>query len=214
MTADLRNGVLLLQNPYQSPQGILLPLGTSVGGLSPTVQTALVSNADAVFIEPSGVGTDPVQGSGAADVSILADVEMITYHRHSPFPMATDEVFLGEIGIDTGGGAVDDERSYPTQAVTPSAPAIAEATAMMIFRMICHESFFISFELFHHRFGNLWCIKHYAVRSSPPSSCPPSSVSSSSSSVFSLAKVSEVRRPAKATPGRKLMWALLMSEEL
>lgn len=60
MTADLRNGVLLLQNPYQSPQGILLPLGTSVGGLSPTVQTALVSNADAVFIEPSGVGTDPI----------------------------------------------------------------------------------------------------------------------------------------------------------
>ena len=104
MTADLRNGVLLLQNPYQSPQGILLPLGTSVGGLSPTVQTALVSNADAVFIEPSGVGTDPIQGSGAADVSILADVEMITYHRHSPFPMATEEVFLGEIGIGTGGG--------------------------------------------------------------------------------------------------------------
>ena len=144
MTADLRNGVLLLQNPYQSPQGILLSLGTSVGGLSPTVQTALVSNADAVLIEPAGVGTDPIQGSGAADVSILADVEMITYHRHSPFPMAAEEVFLGEIGIDTGGGAVDDERSYPTQAVTPSAPAIAEATAMMIFRMIFQVFFFLS----------------------------------------------------------------------
>jgi hypothetical protein len=58
--------------------------------------------------------------------------------------MTAKEVFLGEVGVGTRGGAVDDEGGYPTHAVMPSAPAIPEAIPMMILKMISHVLFFCS----------------------------------------------------------------------
>jgi hypothetical protein len=58
--------------------------------------------------------------------------------------MAAKKVFLGEVGVGPGGGAVDDEGGYPTHAVMPSAPAIREAIPMMILKMISHVLFFFS----------------------------------------------------------------------
>jgi hypothetical protein len=58
--------------------------------------------------------------------------------------MTAKEVFLGEVGVGTRGGAVDDEGGYPTHAVMPSAPAIPEAMPMMILKMISHVLFFFS----------------------------------------------------------------------
>ena len=60
--------------------------------------------------------------------------------------MTTEQVFLGKIHIYPGCSAMHyDDRDaslYPTQAVTPSAPAMADATAITIFKTISHTFFF------------------------------------------------------------------------
>ena len=143
VAAHLRDGVILLQDTNQGTQGMLLLLGAGVGGLSAGIQTALVGNADAVLVVAFGMGSYPLDGPGATDVAVLADVEVIAYHRHASSPMTTQQVLLGEVGVGTGGGAVDDERGYPTQAVMPSAPAMPEAIPMMILKMISHVLVFL-----------------------------------------------------------------------
>ena len=142
MAADVRDGEVFPQGADEGSQGVLLLLGAGVGGLAAGVQTAFVGYADAVLIVSFGMGPYPLDGSGTPDITVLADVEVIAYHRHSPSPMTTQQVLLGEVGVGTGGGAVDDERGYPTQAVMPSAPAMPEAIPMMILKMISHVLFF------------------------------------------------------------------------
>ena len=138
VTADFRNGVILLQDTNQGTQGVLLLLGAGVGGLSAGIQTAFVGYTNAVLIVSFGMGSYPLDGPGAPDITVLADVEVIAYHRHASSPMTTQQVLLGEVGVGTGSGAVDNERGYPTQAVMPSAPAMPEAIPMMILKMISH----------------------------------------------------------------------------
>ena len=142
VTANLRDGKVFLQRADQGTQGVLLLVGTGVGRLSASVQTAFVGNADAVLIVAQGVCAHHVQRTGTPDVAVLADKEVIANHFHASCTVTTKEVFLGEIGVGPGGGAVDDEHRYPTHAVTPNAPAIAEATPMMILKMISHVLFF------------------------------------------------------------------------
>ena len=142
MTADFRDGKVFLQRADEGTQGVLLLLGSGVGGMTVCVQTAFVGNADAVLIVAEGVCAHHVQRTGTPDVAVLADKEVIANHFHASCTVAAKEVFLGEIGVGPGGGAVDDEAGYPTHAVTPRAPAIAEATPMMILKMISHVLFF------------------------------------------------------------------------
>ena len=122
---------------------MLLLQGAGVGGLSAGIQTAFVGYANAVLIVSLGMGSYPLDGPGTPDITVLADVEVIAYHRHASSPMTTQQILLGEVGVGTGGGAVDDERGYPTQAVMPSAPAMPEAIPMMILKMISHVLFFL-----------------------------------------------------------------------
>ena len=144
MAADGREGEVFPQGADQGPQGVLLLLGAGVGGLAAGVQTAFVSDADAVLIVAKGVCAHHVQRTGTPDVAVLADKEVIANHFHASCTMAAKKVFLGEIGVGPGGGAVDDEGGYPTHAVMPSAPAIPEAIPMMILKMISHVLFFFS----------------------------------------------------------------------
>ena len=143
MAADVRDGEVFPQGTDEGPQGVLLLLGAGVGGLAASVQTAFVGYADAFLIVAQSVCAHHVQRTGTPDVAVLADKEVIANHFHASCTVAAKEVFLGEIGVGPGGGAVDDERRYPTHAVTPRAPAIAEATPMMILKMISHVLFFL-----------------------------------------------------------------------
>ena len=138
VTADFRNGVILLQDTNQGTQGVLLLLGAGVGRLAAGVQTAFVGNADAVLIVAEGVCAHHVQRTGTPDVAVLADKKVIANHFHASRTMTAKEVFLGEVDVCPGGGTVDDKSRYPTQAVMPSAPAIPEAIPMMILKMISH----------------------------------------------------------------------------
>ena len=143
---------ILLQGAYQGTHRELLLLRPCIGRKALFVQSAFVGDADAVLVVPSSMGTYLFHGASTPDVAVLADKEVIANHFHASCTMAAKEVFLGEVGVGPGGGAVDDEGGYPTHAVMPSAPAIPEAMPMMILKMISHVLFFccsiiLSYEL-------------------------------------------------------------------
>ena len=144
MAADALDGEVFLQRTDQGSQRVLLAVGAGVGGLTAGIQTAFVSDADAFLVVAEGVCACPIQRTGTPNVTVLADLEVIANHLHASCAMTAKEVFLGEVGVCPRGGAVDDEGGYPTHAVTPNAPAIAEATPMMILKMISHVLFFCS----------------------------------------------------------------------
>ena len=130
MTADFRDGKVFLQRADEGTQGVLLLLGSGVGGMTVCVQTAFVGNADAMLVVASGMGTHHLQRSGTPDEAVFADVEMITDAGHPSGPMAAEQILLREIDIHPGSGAMHhyhrDGTCHPTHAVTPKAPAISE----------------------------------------------------------------------------------------
>ena len=99
-----------------------------------------------MLIVPKRMSARHFQRSGTPDVAVFADVEVVTHTGHSLGLMTTEQVFLGEIHIYAGCGAMhyDDRNAplHPTQAVTPKAPAMADATAITIFKTISHTFFF------------------------------------------------------------------------
>ena len=139
---------ILLQGAYQGSHREFLLLRPCIGRKAPFVQSAFVGDADAVLVVPSSMGTYLFHGSGAPDVAVLADVEVVAHTGHSLGPMTTEQVFLGEIHIYTGCGAMHynyrDASLHPTQAVTPKAPANADATAITTLKMISHTFFCLS----------------------------------------------------------------------
>ena len=143
---------ILLQGAYQGTHRELLFLCPCIGRMALFVQSAFVGNADAALIMSQRMGSYLFQRSGTPDVAVLADVEVIPHTGHSLGPMTTEQVFLGKIHIYPGCSAMHyDDRDaslYPTQAVTPSAPAMADATAIITFKTISHTFFFtINFQL-------------------------------------------------------------------
>ena len=137
---------ILLQGAYQGSHRELLLLRPCIGRKALFIQSAFVGDADAVLIMSQRMGTYLFQWSGAPDVAVLADVEVVAHTSHSLRLMTTEQVFLGEIYIYPGCGAMhhDDRNAslHPTQAVTPKAPAMADATAITIFKTISHTFFF------------------------------------------------------------------------
>ena len=137
---------ILLQGAYQGTHREFLFLRPCIGRKALFVQSAFVGNADAVLIMPTGMGAYLFQRPGTPDITILADVEVVAHTGHSLRAMTTEQVFLGEIYIYPGSSAMHyDDRDaslHPTQAVTPKAPAMADATAITIFKTISHTFFF------------------------------------------------------------------------
>ena len=137
---------ILLQGAYQGSHREFLLLRPCIGRKALFIQSAFVGDADTVLVVSQRMGTYLFQRSGAPDIAVLADIEMITHTGHSLGLMTTEQVFLGEIHICPGCGAMHyDDRDaslHPTQAVTPKAPAMADATAITIFKTISHTFFF------------------------------------------------------------------------
>ena len=139
---------ILLQGAYQGTHRELLLLRPCIGRKTPFVQSAFVGYADAVQVVPSSMGTYLFQRSGTPDVAVFADVEVVSHTGHSLGLMTTEQVFLGKIHIYPGCGAMHynyrDASLHPTQAVTPKAPANADATAITTLKMISHTFFCLS----------------------------------------------------------------------
>lgn len=137
---------ILLQGAYQGSHREFLLLRPCIGRKALFVQSAFVGDANAVLIVSQRMGTYLFQRSGAPDIAVLADIEMIAHTGHPLRPMTTEQVFLSEIHIHAGCGAMHydyrDASLHPTQAVTPKAPAMADATAITIFKTISHTFFF------------------------------------------------------------------------
>lgn len=137
---------ILLQGAYQGSHRELLFLRPCIGRKALFVQSAFIGNADAVLVMSQRMGTYLFHGSGTPDVAVLADVEVVPHTGHSLGLMTTEQVFLGEIHIYPGCGAMHynyrNASLHPTQAVTPKAPAMADATAITIFKTISHTFFF------------------------------------------------------------------------
>ena len=137
---------ILLQGAYQGTHRELLLLRPCIGRKAPFVQSSFVGDADAVLIMSQRMGTDLFHGSGTPDVAVLADVKVVPHTGHSLRLMTTEQVFLGKIHIYPGCGAMHynyrNASLHPTQAVTPKAPAMADATAIITFKTISHTFFF------------------------------------------------------------------------
>ena len=143
---------ILLQGAYQGTHREFLLLRPCIGRKAPFVQSTFVGDADTVLVVSQRMGTYLFQWSGAPDIAVLADVEVVAHTGHSFRLMTTEQVFLGEIYIYPGCGAMHynyrNASLHPTQAVTPKAPAMADATAITIFKTISHTFFFtINFQL-------------------------------------------------------------------
>ena len=97
---------ILLQGAYQGTHRELLLLRPCIGRKAPFIQSAFVGDADAVLIMSQRMGTYLFQRSGAPDVAVLADVEVVSHTGYSLGLMTTEQVFLGEIHIYPGCGAM------------------------------------------------------------------------------------------------------------
>lgn len=82
MSAHPGDGEVHLQHAYQGTHGEFLLLRAGVGRSALSVQPTLVGNADAMAVVAPGMGTGHVQRTGAVDVAVLADVEVIADALH------------------------------------------------------------------------------------------------------------------------------------
>ena len=105
---------ILLQGAYQGSHRELLLLRPRIGRKALFIQSAFVGDADAVLVVPSSMGTYLFHGSGTPDIAVLADVEVIPHTGHPLRPMTTEQVFLGEIHIYAGCGAMHYDDRYRT----------------------------------------------------------------------------------------------------
>ena len=105
---------ILLQGAYQGSHRELLLLRPRIGRKALFIQSAFVGDTDAVLIMSQRMGTYLFQRSGTPDVAVLADVEMVAHTGHSLGPMTTEQVFLGEIHIYPGCGAMHYDDRYRT----------------------------------------------------------------------------------------------------
>ena len=97
---------ILLQGAYQGSHREFLLLRPCIGRKALFVQSAFVGDADAVLIMSQRMGTYLFQRSGAPDIAVLADVEVVAHTGHSLRLMTTQQVFLSEIHIHAGSGAM------------------------------------------------------------------------------------------------------------
>ena len=78
VTAKPGTGIILQQQQHKHTQGVLLEKGACIGRATALVKTAFVADTDATCIPPPDMGTRQGQGTQGLDVTVLADIKMIT----------------------------------------------------------------------------------------------------------------------------------------
>lgn len=155
MAEDTRLGVVLPELAEQVEEGASLGVGAGVGGLFPLVEATLVTDADALVVPTGGVGADLVDRAATVHLAVAGDVEMIADVGETPRRVRRAQGLDGEVTVVAGGAAMDYQEAYlpivlietaryhTPQAVRPSAPATALATAMITLRRIPQTDFLL-----------------------------------------------------------------------
>ena len=64
--------------------------------MPPFVQTALVADADAVVVPPSGMGSDMVDGTATMHLAVAGDVEMVADVGKTTLQVTTRRADMGK----------------------------------------------------------------------------------------------------------------------
>ena len=84
VTAKPGTGIILQQQQHKHTQGVLLKKGACIGRATALVKPAFVADTDATCIPTPDMGTRQGQGTQGLDVTVLADIKMITCAGEAP----------------------------------------------------------------------------------------------------------------------------------
>ena len=90
-------------------QGVLLEKGACIGRATALVKTAFVTDTDATCIPTPDMGTRQGQGTQGLDVTVLADIKMITCAGEAPAQVVCCQVMFGVATVTAGSGTVNDD---------------------------------------------------------------------------------------------------------
>ena len=142
--------IVRLQLAEQIEERTLLGVGAGVGRPALLVQTAFIADADAVVVPAGGMGTDVMDGTATVYLAVAGDIEVVANLSKTTLQVATAQSLDREIDIATRRAAMDYQEAdlpvvlveaagyHPAQALTPKAPAMALATAMITLRTMPH----------------------------------------------------------------------------
>ena len=142
--------IVRLQLAEQVQQGAFLGVGAGIGRAARFVQTAFIADADAMVVPAGGMGTDVMDGTATVYLAVAGDIEVVANLSKTTLQVATAQSLDREIDIATRRAAMDYQEAdlpvvlveaagyHPAQALTPKAPAMALATAMITLRTMPH----------------------------------------------------------------------------
>ena len=96
-----------------------LGIGTGVGGMTLTVESAFVADADAAAVEREAVGTHFEQPAMLRDRAVATDVEVVAYGAETVGAMVAQQPLHRVVVGLAGGRAVEDEVADTGRGVHP-----------------------------------------------------------------------------------------------
>ena len=135
----------LAQQCQQTP---FLHQSTRIGRCAVRQESALIADADRMPVVVPAMRSHLFQGASAVNLSVVGDIEMISYVREAPVAVVPAASLKIQPPPLRGGGAVDNNQGdgshdHQMQAFSPSAPARAVATVMITFRISVQVFFFV-----------------------------------------------------------------------
>ena len=109
VTAKPGTGIILQQQQHKHTQGVPLERGACIGRATTLVKTAFVTDPDALVVPTAGMGTGQGQGTEGLDVTVLADIKMITCAGEAPAQVVCCLVMFGVATVTAGSGTVNDD---------------------------------------------------------------------------------------------------------
>ena len=128
------------QRAHQHPQRMLLMTGSRVFGHAPTVEPALVTDADAVGIVTSCMRTYLLQWTGGDYLTVLANVKVITRTFEAPATVIRIQIMLGIGAVFPRGRTVNHNQvnvshtAYILDEHSLAAHCCASAAASCVFK--------------------------------------------------------------------------------
>ncbi len=140
MAAYPAEGIVNQQRAHQHPQRMLLMTGSRVFGHTPAVESALVTDADAVGVVTSCMRTYLLQRTGGDYLAVLANVKVITRTLEAPATVIRIQIVLGIGAIFARGRTVNHNQvnvshtAYILDEHSLAAHCCASAAASCVFK--------------------------------------------------------------------------------
>ena len=163
MTENLRLRIILVELTEQGKERTFLRPSTSVSGMALRIQTALVTDTDAMAVPATGMCPYLANRSAGMQRTIPGDVEMIANIQKASCKMGGPQGLHREVSVATGGTAMNNQEAHlpvilikttalvrhKPQALMPNAPAMAVATAIITLRTVPQIDFFINYSFLY-----------------------------------------------------------------